>query len=97
MGVGDAKWKKVFLTIVNKIFQAWILLPHVLSRMMSPEWPETPHKFVSPQRCWFVSPQPLLEKHQQETPLLGASDSCSCVHWGNQLQPNYLRGLISLV
>lgn len=62
-------------------------IPHVLSRMMSTEWLGTQHGYgyVSLQRCSLISPQTLLEKHQQETPLLGASSSRCYVHWENQL------------
>lgn len=71
--------------------------PHVLSRMICPQWLGAQHGFVSPTTCIFLSPPPLLEKHQQETPLLRASGSCCYVLWENQLQPNYLSGLISIV
>lgn len=92
LGVGNAKE-----TSLIKHSRLASSLPHILSRMTCPEWLGTHHGFVSPKRCTFISPWPLLENTNRSPPLLGASGSCRCIHWENQLQPNYLRGLISIV
>lgn len=84
--------KDIWQTAVSILFWAQVLSPacSVQSDVPWVAW-NTARTCSSPKMLFHFSTVQHANHHQ----ILGASDSHCDVHWENQLQPHYLRGLIS--